>query len=245
MKTLILVTIYTFEFTFICMIAASFYFLLERYKLSDKYKVFSSLAFLTTILAVIEYYKMHPFFTFDALLLKNYRFPTEFRYITWLVATPIMLSIFFVLSGMNKTHKKTMLTVLSLNFMMIIFGYFSESSYSKKTFDFNFTLLTFACGFSCWLLIVWIYNSYLPKEVKKIKTPNKNDLLKCINILNKFVTYGWAIYPLGLLISLYDYTPETMLMRELVYNFGDLFNKIGFSMVCFFCAVKLSKIKSY
>ena len=76
---------------------------------------------------------------------------------------------------------------------------------------------------------MWIYNSYLPKEVKKIKTPNKNDLLKCINILNKFVTYGWAIYPLGLLISLYDYTPETMLMRELVYNFGDLFNKIGFS----------------
>lgn len=61
MKTLILVTIYTFEFTFICMIAASFYFLLERYKLSDKYKVISSLAFLTTILAVIEYYKMHPF----------------------------------------------------------------------------------------------------------------------------------------------------------------------------------------
>jgi uncharacterized membrane protein len=48
-----------------------------------------------------------------------------------------------------------------------------------------------------------------------------------------------------LLITFYDYTPETMLMRELVYNFGDLFNKIGFSMVCFFCAIKLSKIKSY
>jgi hypothetical protein len=103
----------------------------------------------------------------------------------------------------------------------------------------------FACGFSCWLLIVWIYNSYLPKEVEKINNSNKNDLLKCINILNKFVTYGWAIYPLGLLITFYDYNPETMLMRELVYNFGDLFNKIGFSMVCFFCAIKLSKIKSY
>jgi hypothetical protein len=100
----------------------------------------------------------------------------------------------------------------------------------------------FACGFLCWLGIVWIYNFYLPKEVKKIKNSKRIYISKCINILNKFVVYGWAIYPIGLLISFYDHSLETMLMRELVYNFGDLFNKIGFSLVCFFCAVKLSKV---
>lgn len=244
MNILILATSYTFEFTFICMIAASFYFILERYKLSDKYKIISSLAFLTTALAVIEYYKMHSFFSVESLSAKNNRYPTEFRYITWLVATPIMLFIFFVLSGMNKSHKKTVISVITLNFMMIIFGYFSESSFSKKNLNFDFTLLMFVCGFLCWLAIIWVYNFYLPKEVSNIKNSNKNDISKCINILNKFVVFGWAIYPIGLLISFYDHSIETMLMRELVYNFGDLFNKIGYSLVCFFCAVKLSKNKN-
>ena len=82
MNILALTTSYTFEFTFISMIAASFYFLLERHKLSDKYKSISSLAFLTTALAVIEYYKMSDFFDLKNLSSPSVNYPTEFRYIT-------------------------------------------------------------------------------------------------------------------------------------------------------------------
>jgi hypothetical protein len=27
----------------------------------------------------------------------------------------------------------------------------------------------------------------------------------------------------------------------MIYNFGDLFNKVGFALICFSCAKKLSK----
>ena len=71
MNILALTTSYTFEFAFIYMIAASFYFLLERHKLSSKYKSISSLAFLTTALAVIEYYQMSDFFDIENLYFKE------------------------------------------------------------------------------------------------------------------------------------------------------------------------------
>ena len=28
---------------------------------------------------------------------------------------------------------------------------------------------------------------------------------------------------------------------EIIYNFGDLFNKVGFSLTCFLCAARLSR----
>jgi sensory rhodopsin len=241
MNILALTTSYTFEFTFICMIAASIYFLLERYRLSDRYKIVSSLAFLTTSLAVIEYHQMHTFFEVGNLSSQNVNYPTEFRYITWLIATPIMLYIFFVLSGMHKTHKKVIMTTLSLNFAMIVAGYFAETTYSNKLMPLSFSFLMFSIGFVCWLGIVYIYTIYLPKEVNKLERPEKIDLNKCLNVLGKFVLFGWALYPAGLFITFFDPSIETALMRELIYNFGDLFNKMGFALVCFFCAVKLSK----
>jgi bacteriorhodopsin len=102
----------------------------------------------------------------------------------------------------------------------------------------------FAIGFSCWVGIVYIYNSVLPSYVAKVKSKNQKYLKHCLESLAKIVTFGWLIYPAGLLISFYDPSVETALMRELVYNLGDLFNKIGFVIICFFCAVKLSKLRN-
>ena len=45
----------------------TFDFILERYKLSNEYKSISTLAFLTTFLAVIEYYNMREFFSLSNL----------------------------------------------------------------------------------------------------------------------------------------------------------------------------------
>ena len=73
---------------------------------------------------------------------------------------------------------------------------------------------------------------------------SKTFIKNCLESLAKIVTFGWLIYPAGLLISFYDPSIETTLMRELVYNLGDLFNKIGFVIICFFCAVKLSKLSN-
>ena len=78
MNIFTLTTSYTFEFTLIAMLAASAYFILERYKLSNEYKSISTLAFLTTFLAVIEYYNMREFFSLSNLNNPNINYPTEY-----------------------------------------------------------------------------------------------------------------------------------------------------------------------
>jgi sensory rhodopsin len=241
MNIFAITTSYTFEFALICMIAATIYFVLERYSLSNEYKPISTLAILTTSLAVIEYFNMRDFFTLENLSKENLNYPTEYRYITWLIATPIMLYTYFVLTKLSKTNKPIVILTLSLNFSMIVTGYFAESTYSNGLMPIMFAYSMFAAGFACWIGIVFIFMSTLPKLVSAQNNAGTNNCLKCLGVLQKLVLYGWAIYPLGLFITFFDASVETALIREIIYNFGDLFNKIGFSLICFFCAKKLSK----
>tara|TARA_E500000178_G_scaffold241358_1_gene237787 strand:- start:305 stop:1039 length:735 start_codon:yes stop_codon:yes gene_type:complete len=241
MNIFAITTSYTFEFALICMIAATIYFVLERYSLSNEYKPISTLAILTTSLAVIEYFNMRDFFTLENLSKENLNYPTEYRYITWLIATPIMLYTYFVLTKLSKTNKPIVILTISLNFSMIVTGYFAESTYSNGLMPIVFSYSMFAVGFACWIGIVFIFMSTLPKLVSAQNNAGTNNCLKCLGVLQKLVLYGWAIYPLGLFITFFDASVETALVREIIYNFGDLFNKIGFSLICFFCAKKLSK----
>ena len=241
MNILAVTTSYSFELTLICMIAASLYFLLERYRLSGKYKKVSTLAFLTVALAIVEYLGMREYFGIENLSSNNVNFPTEFRYLTWAVSTPLMLYTFFVLSGFNVIYKKTAIATLLLNFTMITSGFFSEMSFSRNLASLDFAIIMFAIGFSAWLGIVYIYNYLLPSYLTSIKSAEQKYLQHCLGSLAKIVTFGWLIYPIGLVISFYDPSLETALMRELIYNLGDLFNKIGFVIICYFCAIKLSK----
>ena len=241
MNIFTLTTSYTFEFTLIAMLAASAYFILERYKLSNEYKSISTLAFLTTFLAVIEYYNMREFFSLSNLNNPNINYPTEYRYITWFIATPIMLYTFFVISKIYKTNKIIVSIALSLNFLMIVSGYFSESSFSNSTMPLYFSYMMFTIGFVSWLGILYIFNFILPKVIQASNVNGMVHIQNCLSIVNKFIVYGWAIYPLGLAISFYDSSVETALTREIIYNFGDLFNKVGFSLTCFLCAARLSR----
>ena len=106
MNIFAITTSYTFEFALICMIAATIYFVLERYSLSNEYKPIGTLAILTTSLAVIEYFNMRDFFTLENLSKDTLNYPTEYRYITWLIATPIMLYTYFALTRLNKSNKR-------------------------------------------------------------------------------------------------------------------------------------------
>ena len=180
MNILAVTTSYSFELTLICMIAASLYFLLERYRLSDKYKRVSTLAFLTVALAIIEYLGMRDYFDVQNLNSSDANFPTEYRYLTWVISTTLMLYTFFVLSWFNTIYKKTAIITLLLNFTMIVAGFFSEISFSRNLASFDFTIIMFAIGFSAWLGIVYIYNVVLPSYLKKVKSKQQKYLQHCL-----------------------------------------------------------------
>ena len=124
---------------------------------------------------------------------------------------------------------------------MIVSGYFSESSFSNSTMPLYFSYIMFIIGFGSWLGILYIFNFILPKVIQRNNVNGAIHIQNCLSIVNKFIVYGWAIYPLGLVISFYDSSVETALTREIIYNFGDLFNKVGFSLTCFLCAARLSR----
>jgi sensory rhodopsin len=53
--------------------------------------------------------------------------------------------------------------------------------------------------------------------------------------------FGWLIYPLGFLLTLVSNAPEVRIARELVYNFADLFNKVGFGVVAIFAIQQIMR----
>jgi bacteriorhodopsin len=51
-----------------------------------------------------------------------------------------------------------------------------------------------------------------------------------VRTMSFFVILGWAIYPAGYMAPLMEVPPE---VRELVYNIGDLANKLGLTLVVY------------
>jgi sensory rhodopsin len=109
----------------------------------------------------------------------------------------------------------------------------------------EFNLIGFAMfGVSmlAWLFILFILYSTVTEASADKLGPIQAGLSK----LKLFILIGWAIYPLGYIMTLFSNNPDLRLYRELIYNIADLFNKVGFGMVALFAVqqfVKEAKIR--
>jgi bacteriorhodopsin len=77
-------------------------------------------------------------------------------------------------------------------------------------------------------------------QAARTETDAIRDALKS---MRTFILVGWAIYPLGYLITLLAGGVEVQVVRELVYNIADLVNKVGFGLVAVMAAKKMSDLK--
>jgi len=72
-------------------------------------------------------------------------------------------------------------------------------------------------------------------EASKISTASASPSLKAaFNYLRLFALVGWSIYPIGYVLK----NPEAL---NIVYNFADAVNKIGWGLVIYVLAAKDSK----
>jgi sensory rhodopsin len=95
----------------------------------------------------------------------------------------------------------------------------------------------FGVGCLAWMFIIFIlYSSVSQLSAKKL-----GPIQKGLNRLKLFIVFGWLIYPLGFLITLLSNAPEVRVARELIYNFADLFNKVGFGMVAVFAVQQVMR----
>ena len=156
-------------------------------------------------------------------------YPTVLRYIDWLVTTPLIVNKFPEMIGGEEAPAVALLVVVA-DVMMILFGFAGETSINAAKGATVVGWAMFGVGCLAWMFIIFVlYTAVTNASVNKLG-PVKAGLSR----LKLFIVFGWAIYPLGFLLSLMSNNPEMRVTRELVYNFADLFNKVGFGLVAIY-----------
>lgn len=237
---LVLATQYMFWVGFVGMAAGTLYYLVERNSLAPEYRSTATVAALVTFVAAIHYYFMKDAVGTSGLLADIDGFPTEIRYIDWLVTTPLLLVKFPLLLGLKGKAGRTLLVSLIVaDIIMIIAGYLGETSINAAGGFTQLGLWSYVIGCLAWIYIIYLLFTNVTKAAENKPAPIKKALLS----MRLFILIGWAIYPIGYAVTLFAPGVEVQLVRELIYNFADLINKVGFGLVAFFAVKAMSSVK--
>lgn len=238
---LVLATQYMFWVGFVGMAAGTLYFLVERNSLAPEYRSTATVAALVTFVAAIHYYFMKQAVGESGLLSEIDGFPTEIRYIDWLVTTPLLLIKFPLLLGLKGGKGRSLLTKLVIaDIIMIIGGYIGESSINLAGGFTQLGLWAYVVGCVAWFYIIYLLFTNVTIAAEDKPAPIRKALLQ----MRLFILIGWAIYPVGYAVTLFAPGIEVQLVRELIYNFADLINKVGFGLIAFFAVKTMSATKN-
>lgn len=238
---LVLATQYMFWVGFVGMAAGTLYFLVERNSLAPEYRSTATVAALVTFVAAIHYYFMKQAVGESGLLSEIDGFPTEIRYIDWLVTTPLLLIKFPLLLGLKGGKGRSLLTKLVIaDIIMIIGGYIGESSINLAGGFTQLGLWAYVVGCIAWFYIIYLLFTNVTKAAEDKPAPIRKALLQ----MRLFILIGWAIYPVGYAVTLFAPGIEVQLVRELIYNFADLINKVGFGLIAIFAVKTMSATKN-
>lgn len=233
---LVLMTQYSFAAAFAAMAAGTLYFAMERHNLTPEYSAVASLSAMVSLVAAINYFVMKDMVGIDGQPSSLEGFTTDFRYIDWLITTPLLLAIIPVLLGARGLDKGMMARLLTADVIMIVVGYIGEASINRSS---GGTMV----GWWCLLISIgfWFYILYvLFAEIGRALEGADADLASSLGFLRAFIVIGWLVYPLGYLIAALDVSRDLLIARELVYCFADVINKVGFGMVAVSTAKRLS-----
>ena len=210
------------------MLAATFFFFMERDRAVGKWKTSLSVAALVTGIAALHYFYMR------GVWIMTGESPTTFRYVDWLLTVPLQIIEFYlILTAIAVVRAALFWKLLVASLVMLIFGYFGEIGTMN-------VWLAFVISMAGWLYI--IYEVFVG-EASKISAANGTAASKkAFNALRLIVTIGWSIYPIGYVLG---YTAEgTDDALNLVYNLADFVNKIAFGVVIWAAATSGSEEKA-
>jgi sensory rhodopsin len=233
---LIVATQFTFLVSFLGMMGGAFYFALMKSTLPvDKQNVAVTSAVYCMMAAVMYGYINYKFgIGTDAL--RNGQYPTELRYIDWLITTPLIVNKFPELLGGEEAGAIALLVIVA-DVMMILFGFAGEASINSAKGATATGWAMFGVGCLAWMFIIFVLYSAVSNVSAKKLAPIRNGLAR----LKLFIVFGWLIYPLGFLLTLISNSPDMRVSRELVYNIADLFNKVGFGMVAIYAVQQVMR----
>ena len=196
----------------IALAASTVFLLVERESMKPKWKLPVSVSAMVTGIAASHYYYMREIWVVSK---KN---PVIYRYIDWILTVPLQIIEFYlILSVTKKIPFELFYKLLIASIIMIVAGFLGES----KVIDRN---LGFVIGTIAWLYILY---EIFYGEAAKFKEETDDESVKfAFDALKWIVTVGWAIYPIGYLLEINK--------MNLLYNLGDLVNKILFTLIIWY-----------
>ena len=192
------------------MLAATFFFFMERDRAVGKWKTSLSVAALVTGIAGLHYFYMRE------VWVETGSSPTVYRYIDWLLTVPLRVGS---TSSWRPSDRGRRLAPTGASVLMLVAGYLGEVNAT----DSGMLWGLFAVGFAAWLYIVY---EIFAGEASKLNAASGSAASQKAQALRVIVTFGWAIYPIG---YVYGYGGNGDIdLLNLIYNLADFVNKIAF-----------------
>ncbi|TGE19715.1 bacteriorhodopsin [Hymenobacter elongatus] len=214
----------TFFFSMFAMLGASLFFLVERGNVPRRWRLTMTLASLVCLIAGGSYYFMLGMYLNLGLS------PTRFRYIDWVFTVPLMCSQFYLLLRPLGAPVSSLWRLLLAAIWMIGFGFVGETSPGYWSILWGSIALL---GYMVILHEIWF-----GPLARLVDACPDEEVVQAFSYLSYFILIGWVIYPLGYVTIPMNLFERLHLNHDLVYNFGDVLNKVGFGLVIYTMARK-------
>ena len=222
-----------FMLGFVAMAAGTLYFVLERGDLKPEHRIAATYVGAITFIAAIMYWIITDFVGFFDQTAGDVGATMPFRYIDWLLTTPLLLVEFGLIVAIAGAATKGFVTRLVIaDLIMIVTGYLGEVGEPGSANNWIMFIIS---------SVAWVYIVYAVFQVKTDGMPSY--AANAVKVMRRFVMFGWAIYPIGTSIEEFmtlsgaDVTAAAGL-AAIVYVIADVLNKVGFGMVAVNAAKK-------
>jgi bacteriorhodopsin len=230
---LLVITQAFFMLGFVAMAAGTLYFVMERGDLKPQHRIAATYAGIITFIAAIMYWIMTDIVGFFDQSAGEVGATMPYRYIDWLLTTPLLLVEFGLIVAIAGAATKGFVSRLVIaDIIMIVTGYLGEVGMEGEVS----TIVWFVISSLAWLYIV-----YAVFQVKLDGMPAY--AASAVKIMRRFVMFGWAIYPIGTAIEEFMKlsgadVSAAVAIAAIVYVIADVLNKVGFGMVAVNAAKK-------
>jgi len=230
---LLVITQAFFMLGFVAMAAGTLYFVLERGDLKPEHRIAATYAGIITFIAAIMYWIMTDIVGFFDQSAGEIGATMPYRYIDWLLTTPLLLVEFGLIVAIAGAATKGFVSRLVIaDIIMIVTGYLGEVGMEGEVS----TIVWFVISSLAWLYIV-----YAVFQVKLDGMPAY--AASAVKIMRRFVMFGWAIYPIGTAVEEFMKlsgadVSAAVAIAAIVYVIADVLNKVGFGMVAVNAAKK-------
>ena len=204
----------TFWIISAAMVAATYFFTVERDRAVGKWKTSLTVAAMVTGIAAIHYFYMREVWVTEQVS------PVVFRYVDWLLTVPLQFVEFYLILAAITVVSATLFWKLMIaSLVMLMFGLLGELGFQPWIFG--------LIGLAAWFYILY---EIFAGEASKVNAASGNAASqRAYNALKYIVSIGWAIYPIGYFLGVGESGSDATL--NIIYNLADFVNKIAFGVV--------------